>query len=274
MAGSPETGFQGKRSLKAIMSPSDENPRRKRAANTGPKGLGHFDPSGRQTLADQIYEQLHHEITQLVLKPGTPILEREIATRFDASRTPVREAVLRLAREMLVEVLPKSGTFVARIPLSALPEALVARRAIECDLVARAAKLASPAKILRLRAIIEEGREAAASGSQAEFDKTDSAFHAEIAAISGYPGLWKLVLQVKTPTDRFRHMVLPVADRMQQVVSEHEGIADAIERGDAVEAAECMESHLNQLKTDTLHTIERHPEYFVYDIDLDSLKCE
>lgn len=249
------------------MSEQDSTPGRRRAANAGPSGRGQFDSGSRQTLADHIYEQLHYEITNLTLPPGTPILEREIATEYNASRTPVREAILRLSKEMLVEVVPKSGTFVARIPLSVLPEALVARRALERDLAARAALRSTPSQLLRLRAIIEESREAVAASSQATFDRTDSAFHAEIAVMSGFPGLWKMIQQIKTPIDRHRHLTLPVADRMDQVVREHGAIADAIEQGDAELASERMDFHLRQLKWDILQTIDRHPTYFIYDID-------
>lgn len=258
------------------MSQQDKSPARRRAANAGPSGLGQFgqgqfDGSARQTLADRIYDKLHHDITNLILPPGTPLLEREIATEFNASRTPVREAVLRLVKEMLVEVVPKSGTFVARIPLSVLPEALVARRALERDLTARAAINATAAQKLHLRAIVEDNREAAASDSQSVFDQTDGAFHAQIAEMSGFPGLWRLIRQIKTPMDRHRHLTLPMANRMNQVVEEHGLIADAIDQGDAELAAERMDHHLRQLKSDTVETIKRHPSYFIYDIDPASL---
>ncbi len=245
---------------------------RKRAANTAPSGQGQFESGTRQTLADRIYDRLHHDITNLILPPGTPILEREVASAFDASRTPVREAVLRLVKEMLVEVVPNSGTFVARIPLSILPEALVARRALERDLVARAATSATAAQKLHLRAIIEDNREAADAGKQSDFDKTDSAFHAQIAEMSGSPGLWRVIQQIKTPMDRHRHLTLPVANRMHQVVAEHSQIADAIEAGDAKRAAECMDHHLQQLKSDTLEALERYPSFFIVDMDPSKLK--
>ncbi len=253
------------------MSERETNSDRRRALNAGPSGRGQFDSGSRQTLADLIYDKLHHDITNLILPPGTPIQEREIAETFNASRTPVREAVLRLSKERLVEVVPKSGTFVARIPLSVLPEALVARRALECDLVARAAARSTPSQRLRLRAIIEDNREAAASRSQQLFDATDSAFHAEIAAMSGYPGLWALIKQIKTPMDRHRHLTLPVPGRMDQVVMEHTAIADAIEQGDVELAAQQMDRHLSQLKRDTSETVKRHPTYFIFDIEPSSL---
>lgn len=245
---------------------------RRRAANTAPKGQGRFAASARPTLADQIYETLYHKIIHLELTPGMPLLEREIALDFNASRTPVREAILRLTKEMLVEVVPKSGTFVARIPLSILPEALVARRALECDLVRRAARNVTPSGILRLRAIVEENREAAQEGDQQIFDRTDGAFHAELAALSGYPGLWNVIQQIKAPIDRHRHLTLPVEGRMDQVVEEHSEIVDALEKRDGALAAKRMDKHIRQLKDDIAKTVERHPDYFIHDLDLNEME--
>lgn len=252
--------------------PKEENQTaRRRAANSGPKGQGRFASSARPTLADQIYEHLYHKIIHLELTPGMPLLEREIAVDFNASRTPVREAILRLTKEMLVEVVPKSGTFVARIPLSILPEALVARRALECDLVRRAAQHVTHSRVLRLRAIVEENREAAQDGDQKVFDRTDGAFHAELAAMSGYPGLWRVIQQIKAPIDRHRHLTLPVEGRMDQVVQEHSDIVDALEKEDGALAAKRMDKHIRQLKDDIAKTVERHPDYFIYDLDLSDI---
>src|ERR1700738_2445012 len=79
-----------------------------------------------ETASAAVYRVLRQEITWLKRKPGEPIIEKDIALAQSVSRTPVREALLRLAAEGLVDTVSKSGTFVARIPLSALPEAIVA----------------------------------------------------------------------------------------------------------------------------------------------------
>src|SRR6266851_1347158 len=89
-----------------------------------------------ETASATVYRILRQEITWLKRKPGEPIIEKDIALAQSVSRTPVREALLRLAAEGLVDTVSKSGTFVARIPLSALPEAIVVRKAtaIACSL--------------------------------------------------------------------------------------------------------------------------------------------
>ena len=84
-----------------------------------------------ETAAKMLYRELKAEIVSIGRKPGEPIVEREIASSFGVSRTPVREAILRLADEALVDIFPQSGTFVAKIPLASLPEAILVRKALE-----------------------------------------------------------------------------------------------------------------------------------------------
>ena len=97
----------------------------------------HVQSTGRaegrraESASATIYRTLREEIVSLARKPGESIVEKEIAQAQSVSRTPVREALLRLAAEGLVDTVAKSGTFVARIPISALPEAIVVRKALE-----------------------------------------------------------------------------------------------------------------------------------------------
>src|SRR5262249_32808570 len=99
---------------------------------------GGVRPGRADTAAKLLYRGLKAEIVSMRRKPGESIVEREIAARFGVSRTPVREAILRLADEALVDIFPQSGTFVAKIPLAALPEAILVRSALE-QLTARLA---------------------------------------------------------------------------------------------------------------------------------------
>src|ERR1700682_6778454 len=77
-----------------------------------------------ETASATVYRVLRQEIIWLKRKPGEPIIEKDIALAQSVSRTPVREALLRLAAEGLVDTVSKSGTFVARTPFSALPGAV------------------------------------------------------------------------------------------------------------------------------------------------------
>jgi DNA-binding GntR family transcriptional regulator len=197
------------------------------------------------TAAARVHERLREDILSLALPPGSSLSENDLARSFGVSRTPVREALLRLSDENLVEIVPKSGTTVSRIPYAKLGEAIVIRRALEEVAVRKAAERASKSQITGLHAIIERQREAELANDAEAFHNADEALHAAIAEAAGYPGIWVLVRQVKFHVDRFRRLTLPQVGRIARVIEEHEAVVDAIARHDGEAALRAMDHHLD-----------------------------
>lgn len=251
-----------------MSKPLKEKGRKKRAPNAAPTGRGRFLERSTITLADMLYQELHTAILYMELLPGTPISEAAIAEERGVSRTPVREAVLRLAEEQLVEVVPKSGTFVARIPLSALPQAQIARRALENATVCAATKCATDSDFLELMSLIKDQKKLAAEGNPSAFHSVDEAFHEAIARIGKLPSLWRLTLQVKAQVDRFRCLELPEEGRMAAVAIEHECIVEAMQARDVDRAAAKMEMHLSGLQLRFAVGYENYPDYYIKDVEL------
>src|SRR6202165_84553 len=226
------------------------------------------DARGRraETASAMVYRVLREEIVWLKRKPGEPIVEKDIALAQSVSRTPVREALLRLAAEGLVDTISKSGTFVARIPLSALPEAIVVRKALEQVTARSAAMHARRSDVTSLRAILERQREADAASDRSAFHAADEACYAAVAICGGYPGIWSLVQGVKTQIDRYRLLTLPQPGRMARVVKEHAAVVAAIEAHDAGRAAAAMEGHLDGLQISMEDIRRMNPDFFYEDI--------
>ncbi|WP_407179368.1 GntR family transcriptional regulator [Bradyrhizobium sp. STM 3562] len=216
----------------------------------------------RTTASSRIYAELREELVSLQRRPGEPISEAQIALSYGLSRTPVREAILKLADEGLVDIFPQSGIFVSRIPLGALPEAIIIRKALEETTARLAAERSTSSQVLKLRSILERQRECDAAGDRDGFHQADEAFHATIAEVAGHPGIWSLIQQVKVHVDRYRRLTLPQAGRMAQVIAEHVPILAAIEAHDASAARDAMESHLEHLLRDISVTHDINPEFF------------
>ena len=221
---------------------------------------GAFRLSGARSA---IYAELRAQIISLQRRPGAPIFENQIARAYGVSRTPVREVVLKLADEGLIEIFPQSGTFVARIPLASLPEAIVIRKALEQTSAQLAAAEASRSRTVAIEAILERQREAERAGDHAAFHAADEAFHAALAEAGGCPGIWRLVSQVKVHVDRYRRLTLPQAGRMERVIAEHAEILAAVEAGDAAGAGDAMAAHLDGLAADIPDIRRLNPGYFV-----------
>src|ERR1700682_757280 len=198
----------------------------------------------------RVYSVWRPELVSRRRRPGEVISEAEIAVSYGVSRTPVREAILKLSDEGLVEIFPQSGIFVARIPLAALPAAIIIRKALEETTARLAAERATSSQILNLHSILERQREADAAKDNNAFHHSDEAFHATIAEVAKYPGIWKLIQQVKVHVDRYRRLTLPQIGRMTQVIAEHEAILSAIAAHDPSRAGIAMEKHLDRLLAD------------------------
>jgi len=210
--------------------------------------LGQRAPMPRpRTVSTVIHDALRDEILAMRRKPGEALSEKEIAAHFGVSRTPVREAILKLVEERLVEIFPQSGTFIARIPVEELGEAMLVRAALEKTTVALAAHHHRQADLAALSDILDRQEMAAKAQDRDAFHDGDEAFHQAIALAAGYPNIWRLVTSVKYQVDRYRRLTLPAPGRMVKVIAEHRAIYDAIAARNANGATEAMENHLAAL---------------------------
>lgn len=216
----------------------------------------------RVTAGSAIYERLHLAITSLQMPPGMPLQEKKIAEEFGVSRTPVREALLRLAEAGLVDIFPQSGTFVSLVPVAAIPEAVVIRKSLEGTTVESATAIATLADIAKLDAIIARQRVHAAHNETSLFHEQDEAFHEAIAGIAGYPGIWAILKTVKIQIDRARRLTLPALGRMENVIEEHVTIRNAIAAHDVESARAAMMHHLSAVIPDVAELRVMHPNYF------------
>ena len=225
-----------------------------------PTGSDEVDST--MSASRRVYLWLRRRIVEMDMLPGTRVVERDIAEEFGTSRTPVHEAVQRLADEGLIEIVPRSGTFVARIPLDALEEANLVRHALETAIIEKAAQRVQPADAARLRDILAEQEAAIASNDFATFHRTDERFHALLAELSGYPGVWPIIQQAKTQMDRYRQLTLPLEGRMLDVLEEHRAVVEAIEARDPEKAVAAMREHLDHVMPVLEITRKLRPEFF------------
>lgn len=216
--------------------------------------------------AERVYGDLKARILRLDLAPGAPLSETEMSLEYGVSRTPIREALIRLGDEGLVDVQPKSGTNVSRIPLQLLPEAIVVRRALEEVTARHAAQNATGSWVLTLQSRLARQRELAETDDREAFFLADEAFHAAIAEMAGFPGIWTLVERAKMHVDRFRWLTLPQQGRMQMAIDEHAAVLKAIADRDPDAAAAAMVKHIEGLSIGIARITSMNPDYFQGDM--------
>jgi GntR family transcriptional regulator, rspAB operon transcriptional repressor len=207
----------------------------------------------KSRLAGQVFEKLRADIICGALPPGTHMAEVDICERMQVSRTPVREALIRLVEEGLVQVYPQLGSFVAPISIEAVREGQYVREHLECAMVADAARRMTAEASSRLKDNLTRQKRAARAAAIEEFHALDNAFHALIAELSGHPGVWHLILQAETQFDRVRHLSLHEPEQLPRLIRQHEAVARALADGHAAQAEKVLRQHLREV----LRTIDR-----------------
>ncbi|STQ74287.1 Uncharacterized HTH-type transcriptional regulator ydfH [Hafnia alvei] len=221
-----------------------------------------YDLNGTVPVNQQIYRYLRKDIVECTIPPGTLLSEKEISTRFNVSRQPVREAFIKLAENGLVQILPQRGTFVQKISVKRVADGRFIRSAIECSIARRAAELATPSQLLLLEHSISRQKLAAQHQQTSEFLALDDQFHQLLTDIADCPLAWETIENIKATMDRVRFLTLSKVSPPESLISQHEKIYQAIAKGDADAAEDAVLAHLQQM----IHTItpieQQNKEWF------------
>lgn len=204
-----------------------------------------LDPAGGPRAA-QVVRALRQAIVTMRLKPGEMLSEQEIAGRFGVSRSPVREAFIKLAEVGLVRVLPQRGTRVAPISYAAVEDARFVREAVETAIVREASRRGA-ALGGALADNLQRQRRAARARDGEAFFSLDEEFHRLLAEAAGRAAAFKVIEDVKAQMDRVRYLATPGATSMDRLVEQHAAILDAVEAGDPERASAGMGAHLAEI---------------------------
>ena len=211
------------------------------------------DLSGQGSLVEQVYALLRNLIVDLSLPPEFALVEQDVASELKVSKTPVREAIIRLAREGLVNVVPKSGSYVTPISLDGYLEACFVRTQLEVGCARRLATHGvSPAGQVRLKAHIAEQQEALRNDDDRGFFESDESFHKCLFDLAGLPGVWETLSFAITELDRVRHLKRQFGIRQRRlVIEEHNALIHAIVDRDPVAAEKALLENIGAVEDET-----------------------
>ncbi|MGQ7847220.1 GntR family transcriptional regulator [Granulosicoccus sp. 3-233] len=218
-----------------------------------------------QGLVAQIYDVLWQLIVSIRLLPGQLITEKEIAEALKASKTPVREALIRLEETGLVSVVPKSGTYVTPIRINTYIEACFIRLQLEIGAVRRAATYNANGRALeQLDEIIEQQSEALSREDFANFFLLDEALHRAFFEMAGVTGAWAVVKRTQSEIHRIRQLKHRFRiSRRSVVLRDHKAIVEAIRCGDSDEAQYALVRHIGSLEGE-LQELAALPELLAF----------
>ena len=200
--------------------------------------------SSRVLLADRAYRELRDRLVTLRIPPGSPIDEDAIGRELEMGRTPVREAIKRLALENLVTVFPRRGTFASEINITDLAHVSDVRTQLEGHAAYRAAQRITDAQRAELAELLVELGESRGSDDVEELMALDARVHRFIYRCAGNPYLEATLTRYFNLSIRIWHLVIDRLPHLFARVHEHDGLLHAIAEGRADRARRILSGHV------------------------------
>jgi DNA-binding GntR family transcriptional regulator len=226
---------------------------------TAPRSAGRLDRD--RQAAPQVFDRLRGMIISLALPPGSALSRAALAEQFGVSSTPIRDALMRLDEEGLVEVFPQYATVVSRVDVRRAEQAHFLRQALELEIVRSLALKHEESLGAELTATIARQQQFAKAGDFEKFMAADNEFHARLYEAADKQDLWTLVRSRSGHIDRLRRLHLPSAGKAQDIVRHHKLIAKAIAEANPDEAQKHLRTHLSGTLSEVTRIRARYPEY-------------
>ena len=208
-----------------------------------------------QSLTELAYAHLEELIVTLKLEPGRVVSEGELSTLTGIGRTPIREALQRLAREKLVSILPRRGIIVTEINVGSQLKLLEVRRALERLIARSAARRATQAEREQFRELVRNFEKSAKANDDVAFMRTDREFNTLCSAAAHNEFAAGAMSLMHSLSRRFWYIHYKQAADMPATAKLHGDIARAIADGDEERAAKASDRLLDAIEKFTRDTV-------------------
>ncbi len=206
-----------------------------------------FDIHSHRPLREIVYEELRNLILTGQIKPGTRMMEIELAEDMGVSRTPIREAIRKLEKEGLVVIEPRKGAYASEVSIKDMEDILEVRANLEGLAACLAAERMTEQEKKTLHEIKEKFQVAVAEGNMADMIALDTKFHHLIVESSRNNHLIHMVEQLQELVLRFRYIYYKDFKRAEEMIPEHKRIFEAISNGNGANARFEAFNHIDKL---------------------------
>jgi DNA-binding GntR family transcriptional regulator len=213
-----------------------------------------------RNATSQVFEHLRELIVSLAVAPGTVLARPQLCGYFGLSQAPIREALLRLEEERLVDIFPQHQTRVRGVDLASARQAHFLRLSVELEMVHVLAQKPNPALERTLLALVARQHACLAGDDLAAFTCLDIEFHRRMYETAALPGLWSMMRSASGNLDRLRRMHLPLSRKAESILAQHAQIARCIGAGDAAGAQAIVRVHLSGTLNALDALRERYPD--------------
>ncbi len=207
-------------------------------------------PFEQRTLGDEAANRLRTAIRNGELRPGTRLVERNLAERLGMSRIPIREAIQRLVEEGLVRKAAHRGTFVYMPTRAEIEEISSLRVVLERFVVARVIARWTPIHALRLQGVVDQMQQAATQQDLHGVSEQDYLFHCLLCELAEHGLLMEVVSSLRWRINRFLHEAngMLTATQLEWHVRAHQQLIEALTQGNVVQAQDEITQHVVSAK--------------------------
>jgi DNA-binding GntR family transcriptional regulator len=203
-----------------------------------------------QTLTDRVYLGIKYAILELKFRPGSALVEDDLASQLGTSKTPVRDALLALERDGLVTKIPYKGTYVSEVSMKDAIEIFELRAVLEGLAARLAASVITPAQLAQAVKLLDAADEALGHGDTEAASECGARFHKLLYNLADNGRLKPILEKLEEQLMRLRRMSDQVQGRLEKSSREHRQILAALHSGNPLQAETAMRFHLESVKSD------------------------
>lgn len=220
--------------------------------------------NSHETVQEYVYRVLSYNLLNMRLTPGMSLSEAEVASLLSVSRTPTREAFIRLGRLGLLNILPQRGTFVAKIDVAQINEFRFLRLTLEKAILELACASFPEDSFHQLEENLEKQKDVLEAQEFEAFFHLDNEMHACIFRGCEKPHIWTMMQEANVNYVRARVLDLTgITAEMDRLYTQHCQIAEAIRTRDNALGQSIIEKHINKVTADVAALQEKYPNYFL-----------
>ncbi len=214
-----------------------------------------------KSLAEIAYKTLHESIMSFTLQQGQIYNEMAVSKELGLSRTPVREALLRLSSENLITFLPRKGFIITSFTVQDVEEIFELRLILESTVVRKITSKIRKEDINELRKQIKLQHSATAKSDYHGFMLSDRTFHKLFFELAGNSKLLDIMNNFQDICHMMGICYLKVDKHYEEAIKDHETIVESIETGDADIAEAALYKHISKVKAAVIKNFPAGPEY-------------
>lgn len=218
------------------------------------------------SLNQQTYERIRRDIMTFSLKPGEPVSAAKLALRYEVSRTPAREALVRLQSEGVVEIFPKSKSVIAKINVRIARQEWFLRKTLEMGMVDDFFDRLTDVDVQDMEKYYNlqmgAARKDKTPQSSYEYLLSDNAFHAVTYRVAGQDLAARVIEDTMAHYARARLLIDVMGEQKDRTVSDHKQLIAYVKNRDREGYRTCLKRHLGYMQEDLELVEKRYPDFF------------